>query len=77
LKAIGSDGDAKLDEVKRRVQSSLNQAREHLESAGAGLTEGARAAANATDDYVHHNPWQAVGIGTAVGILVGLLVARR
>ena len=31
----------------------------------------AKAAARATDDYVHDNPWQAIGVAAAVGFLVG------
>jgi ElaB/YqjD/DUF883 family membrane-anchored ribosome-binding protein len=34
-------------------------------------------AARVTDDYVHDNPWQAIGIAAAVGILVGLMMNRR
>jgi ElaB/YqjD/DUF883 family membrane-anchored ribosome-binding protein len=37
----------------------------------------AKAAACATDDYVHDNPWQAIGIAAAVGIVVGPLMNRR
>jgi len=37
----------------------------------------AKAAARATDEYVHDNPWQAIGIGAAIGFLVGLVVSRR
>jgi ElaB/YqjD/DUF883 family membrane-anchored ribosome-binding protein len=37
----------------------------------------ARDAARATDDYVHDNPWQAVGAAAAVGFVVGMLMTRR
>jgi ElaB/YqjD/DUF883 family membrane-anchored ribosome-binding protein len=30
-----------------------------------------------TDDYVHDNPWQAIGVSAAIGFLVGLVIARR
>jgi ElaB/YqjD/DUF883 family membrane-anchored ribosome-binding protein len=30
-----------------------------------------------TDDYVHENPWQAIGIAAAVGLVAGLLMNRR
>ncbi len=35
-----------------------------------------REAAKATDEYVHDNPWKAVGIGAAVGVIVGMLIGR-
>ena len=36
---------------------------------------GKRAAA--TDAYVHHSPWKAIGVAAAAGMLIGILVARR
>ena len=39
--------------------------------------EVAKAAARATDDYVHDNPWQAIGAAAAIGFLAGLLMNRR
>jgi len=43
----------------------------------AALLVRTRAAAKATDEYVHVHPWQAIGAGAAVGLLVGLLIGRR
>ena len=28
-------------------------------------------------DYVHEKPWQGIGVGAAVGLVLGLLLARR
>ena len=39
--------------------------------------ERARRAARDTDEYVHEHPWHAVGAGAALGLLVGVLIARR
>jgi len=77
LQALGNDGDAKLKAMKSRVQESLKQARERLNELQATMVEGAKAAANATDEYVHHNPWQAVGISALIGGLIGYLIGRR
>ncbi|EFH4880825.1 TPA: protein ElaB, partial [Escherichia coli] len=27
--------------------------------------------------YVHEKPWQGIGVGAAVGLVLGLLLARR
>jgi ElaB/YqjD/DUF883 family membrane-anchored ribosome-binding protein len=77
LKAIGSDGDAKLNEVKARAQKSLNEARVRLGELQETIEESAMAAAQSTDEYVRENPWHAVGISAAIGTLVGFLIARR
>jgi ElaB/YqjD/DUF883 family membrane-anchored ribosome-binding protein len=41
----------------------------------------AKAAGDATDEYVRENPWRAMGIAAAVsgltGLVAGLLIARR
>ena len=37
----------------------------------------ARAAARATDELVHENPWQSVAIAAAVGFFLGWLSGRR
>lgn len=42
----------------------------------AALIKG-KAAARKTDDYVHANPWKAVGVAAAAGFLIGLLVNRK
>lgn len=39
--------------------------------------EGTKVAAKAADDYVRANPWAAVGLAAALGLLLGILVARR
>lgn len=77
LQALGNDGDAKIKEMKSRVQVSLNEAREHLSEFQTGFVDSAKAAASATDEYIHHNPWQAVGLSVVIGGLVGYLIGRR
>ena len=44
---------------------------------GAAATWPLKAAAQATDDYVHAHPWKAVGLAAAIGVIVGMLIARR
>jgi ElaB/YqjD/DUF883 family membrane-anchored ribosome-binding protein len=77
LKAIGTDGDAKLNEVKARAQKSLNDAKVRLGELQDTIEENALAAAKSTDEYVRENPWHAVGITAAIGVLIGFLIARR
>lgn len=77
LQALGNDGDVKVKAMKSRVQASLKQAHERLGELQTSIVDGAKAAANATDEYVHQNPWQAVGISAVVGALVGYLIGRR
>ena len=45
--------------------------------AEAALVDKTKAAARATDDFVHENPWKAVGIAAGVGLLLGVIIGRR
>lgn len=77
LKATVGQGGEALAAVRAKAEASLGVAKEKLSAAQSALMDKTRAAANATDEYVHVHPWQAIGVGAAVGVLVGLLIARR
>jgi ElaB/YqjD/DUF883 family membrane-anchored ribosome-binding protein len=76
LATADQTGD-KITQLRHRIQVRLKDARERLVAAEQVLVERTRAAARATDDYVHDNPWQAVGIGAGVGFLVGFILGRK
>ncbi len=63
--------------VRARVQARLAQATEELQHLQDAAIARAKAAGRATDEFVHENPWKAVGIAAGVGLLVGLLISRR
>jgi ElaB/YqjD/DUF883 family membrane-anchored ribosome-binding protein len=48
-----------------------------MADAEAALLVRAKAAAKATDVYVHENPWKAIGISGGLGLLIGFLMGRR
>ena len=74
--AASSTGD-KATELRERAMTSLKRTREALYEAQDAVFERGRKAARATDDYVHDNPWQAIGIAGVTGLLLGLLISRR
>ncbi|KAG1488518.1 hypothetical protein G6F52_013905 [Rhizopus delemar] len=74
--AAGTTGD-KANELRDRAMTSLKRTREALYEAQDAVLERGRKAARATDDYVHDNPWQAIGIAGVTGLLLGLLIIRR
>lgn len=77
LTTVGSEGSAASREVKERAARAISAAKERLASIDGQVRTTARHAVEATDDYVHDRPWNAVLGGALVGLLVGLLVARR
>lgn len=77
LRMSASEVGDSAAEVRGRIQSRLQAARVELgELQELALTH-AKAAGQATDAYVHENPWKSIGIAAAVGVIVGLLITRR
>lgn len=72
----GEAGDS-VAELRSRVQATLAHARTSLIETQAAVVDKAKAAARATDEYVHDNPWKSIGVAAGVGLLVGMLIGRR
>ncbi len=75
-KASQETGDRARD-LRAQVEAKLLAAKLRLQEVQGDAVDRARDAARATDDYVHDNPWQAVGAAAAVGFVVGMLMTRR
>jgi ElaB/YqjD/DUF883 family membrane-anchored ribosome-binding protein len=61
----------------QRVSDSLKRGRAALADMQAVASERAKECMHTTDTYVRENPWQAVGIAAGLGLVIGLLIARR
>ena len=77
VKATTSLTGEDLVRAKARLAERITAAKASVEKMGGAIADGTRQAAQATDGFVHERPWQAIGIGAALGVLVGLLIARR
>lgn|SRR5690606_17974133 len=74
--AADATGD-KATELREKAMESLRRSRVALYDAQDAVLAKGRQAARATDDYVHDNPWQAVGLAGIAGLLVGMLISRN
>lgn len=74
--AADATGD-KAVELRENALRSLKRTREALYDTQDALLERGRRAARMTDDYVHDNPWQAIGMAGLAGVLIGALISRR
>lgn len=70
-----AEGEAKA--LRARIRDRLDDAKERLADAQYEAVRKAKEAAGAANDYVHDNPWQAVGLAAAVGLALGVLIGRR
>jgi ElaB/YqjD/DUF883 family membrane-anchored ribosome-binding protein len=66
-----------LKAAKAKFEQTLSAAKEGLAEYQQTVVEKTKEAARATDEYVHENPWKSVGLGAAVGVVIGMLIARR
>jgi ElaB/YqjD/DUF883 family membrane-anchored ribosome-binding protein len=76
LRATAGVAGEKVTATRERIQENLVSAKARLADAEDALVARTKEAAKATDEYVHDNPWKAVGIGAAVGVIVGMLIGR-
>ena len=77
LGATADQTGEKIASLRARIEVRLRDARLRLTEAEDLLVTKTKAAARATDDYVHESPWAAVGIAAGVGVLIGLIISHR
>jgi len=77
LKATASQAGEKVSAARDRAQESLRQAKVKLAELEDAMIDRAKQTARATDEYVHENPWKAVGAAAGFGLLIGILIGRR
>jgi len=77
LKATANQTGDRIAAARVRMEESLAATKKQLAELEESMIEKTRAAARATDQMVHENPWKSVGIAAAVGLLLGMLIHRR
>jgi ElaB/YqjD/DUF883 family membrane-anchored ribosome-binding protein len=92
LRAVIEDADALLrqsvteaeqgySDARVRLERSLRHAKDQLVHMEEAMVDNVKRGARATDRYVHDHPWQSVGLGAAagacIGLLAGMLMARK
>lgn len=88
IKGVVNDADYLLKDVATSTAAEFSAARAHLgqrladakyrfDDTRTAVADKARVAADATDEYVHDNPWKVLGLAAVVGLLVGVLISRR
>lgn len=75
-KATHETGE-KARDLRSQAEARLLSAKLKLQELQGQAVDRAKDAARATDDYVHENPWQAIGVAAAIGMIAGLLISRR
>ena len=66
LKATADQGGEQIARIRARAEDSVRVARARMKDLGGEL-----------DAQVRENPWNAVGIAAGVGLVLGILLARK
>jgi ElaB/YqjD/DUF883 family membrane-anchored ribosome-binding protein len=77
LRATAGTAGDKVGELRERIGLRLRDAKERVVDMEVALVDKTKAAARATDDFVHEEPWKAVGVAAALGLALGVLIGRR
>lgn len=77
LKATTSQTGERIVAARTKASESLQIAKARLAEAQVSVIGKAKVAAQTTDDYVHDNPWQSMGVAAALGLAIGVLISRH
>jgi ElaB/YqjD/DUF883 family membrane-anchored ribosome-binding protein len=67
----------KADALRARGLSLLDSAMAKAQDVQAAAIETGKEMAETADNFVQENPWKAVAISAGVGLLLGVLIARK
>ncbi|HOX56761.1 MAG TPA: DUF883 domain-containing protein [Candidatus Paceibacterota bacterium] len=77
LKATAGDLTEKAKDARTRLGAALERAKATSEALQQQAVVAAKAAAKKADVVVREHPYHSVGVAFGVGLLIGVLVARR
>ena len=65
LRATAGAAGEKVGDLRERLAIRLRDTKERIVDLEVALVDKTKAAARATDDFVHEEPWKAVGVAAA------------
>lgn len=74
LRRVSNMQDAEISKLRTRVESSIDHVKSSVSNTAANALENTRAAARATDEYVHRKPWIVIGATAVSALLLGALL---
>lgn len=77
VKKVAHVDDKDIAAIRSKVENTLARAKTTASEGIGAVRVRATEASEATDTYVHENPWAAIGIAAAVGIIIGFVSSRR
>ncbi len=72
-----STSGIKAEELRARGLDLLDNAMAKAQDLQAAALDASKELAESADGYVKENPWTAIAVSAGVGVLIGLLIARK
>ena len=77
VQATGALTGEELARAKLKLQARVSAARTYIGDVAGDMSDKARNGAKSADAYVRAQPWRAIGVTAAAGLLIGFLLGRR
>lgn len=77
LKETKSLTGEEFEQARTQLNQRVATARNSVEKMKGSLSDQARKSIAAGQQYAHKQPWQIAGAGAALGLLIGIVLARR
>jgi ElaB/YqjD/DUF883 family membrane-anchored ribosome-binding protein len=77
IQATEGHADGAIGSIRSKALETIAGAKESISGFEGVLADKAKEVAQGADDFVHRNPWEAVGVAAGLGLLIGLLIRRR
>lgn len=77
LRTTAATTGDEVDSARSKLKDQLKRAKSAYGDIEASAIDSYKEYSEQTDAYVRENPWRAVGIAAAVGVLVSLVALRR
>lgn len=74
---VGDAADPEIKRLRAKVSAAVASTRRSIATGAEQVQRQAKEAFDASDRYVHNQPWEAIGIAALAGIAVGFLVSGR
>jgi ElaB/YqjD/DUF883 family membrane-anchored ribosome-binding protein len=77
IKATQDHPGEVIGNLRSKAIDTISGAKETISSLEGDLADKAKVVAAGADDFVHRNPWEAIGVAAGLGLLIGLFIRRR
>jgi ElaB/YqjD/DUF883 family membrane-anchored ribosome-binding protein len=77
LRLLADQTSENVTDLRFRLEDKIVKYKKELARLQEATVTKVTEVARATDDYVHYEPWKAIGIAAGIAFVAGVLVGRR